>query len=231
MEKIDYKLLDAALAGDSAACEDFFCDTTKLLYKIIPAKASELGLRISREDIEDLVQGVLLALIKNDYKKLREFERRSSFSTWLNTVALNAVIDLIRSRRFRNGKKTTSLDNPVTDSPDALLLGDLIADIGPMAYDSLERKWLLESVREAKAACLDEEERLIIDLWSMRRTQNEIAALMSLNSDTVATKIHRSKMKLKDFLKEKYGDDVIEKEVPSKLPRPSANRRTPGEAQ
>jgi len=123
------------------------------------------------------------------------------------------------------------LDNPVTDSPDAPLLRDIIADMGPMAYDSLERKWLLDSVREAKASCLDEEERLIIDLWSMRRTQNEIAALMSLNSDTVATKIHRAKKKLKDFLKEKYGDDVIEKGVPSKLSRPSANRRTTGEAQ
>jgi RNA polymerase sigma factor (sigma-70 family) len=231
MEIFDYKLLDAALDGDSAAREDFFVYTTKLLYMIVPARAAALRLKICRENVEDLVQGVLLSLIKDDFRKLREFERRSSFSTWLNTVAMNKVIDLTRRNQFHIDQRATSLDNPVTDSPDAPLLADLIADMGPMAYESLERKWLIDSVRAAKAACLDEEERLIIDLWSMRRSQNEIAALMNLNSDTVATKIHRAKKKLKVFLKEKYGDDVIEKEVPSKLPRPSANRRTPGEAQ
>ena len=231
MDNYDFTLMDAALAGDYAACEDFFVDTTKLLYKIVPAKAADLQLRISRQDVEDLVQGVLLALTKNNYRKLREFERRSSFSTWLNTVASNTLIDLIRSRRFRKDRKTTSLDNQVSDSPDAPLLGELIAGNGPMAYDALEYKWLLESVREAKAACLDEEERLIIDLWSLRRTQNEIAALLSLTSNTVAIRTHRAKKKIKDFLKEKYGNDVIEREVPTRLSRPPAKSRPAGESQ
>ena len=203
-------LLDAALVGDSDALEELLVHVSKQLYVLIPQRASALGLRLSPSDIEDLNHNILLLLLHDDCRRLRSFGRRSSLTTWLRTVVTNALIDATRSRTFRNDRRTMSLHQALSDDPEAQTLEEVLPDDGPTAPDVLEYRARIEAIREAKMACLGEEERLIIDLWSAHRTENEIAALMDMNPNTVATKIRRAKAKILAFVNEHCGDIVIE---------------------
>lgn len=82
-----------------------------------------LAFRITRNemDAEDAVQETFLRA----FKKLRSFDGRSSFGTWLYRVTANTSIDVLRRRRRGEGR-TTSLEEegehariPVSGDPSA----------------------------------------------------------------------------------------------------------------
>jgi RNA polymerase sigma factor (sigma-70 family) len=62
--------------------------------------------RLSRDEIDDFTQEVVLLLIEDDYRKLLSFDcKKSSVQTWLNTVARHHV-----RRQLRRRLDTHSLD-------------------------------------------------------------------------------------------------------------------------
>jgi RNA polymerase sigma-70 factor, ECF subfamily len=85
----DAALIDTAKAGNHDAFE--------ALVRRHSQKILSIALRLTgnREDAEDVVQQSLLKA----FVHLREFEGKSSFSTWLTRIALNEGLMLLRSRR------------------------------------------------------------------------------------------------------------------------------------
>jgi RNA polymerase sigma-70 factor (ECF subfamily) len=82
-------LLERARAGDADAfgvlAEEHRASLLRLCFKMTG----------SREEAEDLVQDTLLKA----YKSIAEFELRSSLSTWLHRIAMNACMDQQRARK------------------------------------------------------------------------------------------------------------------------------------
>ncbi len=198
-------LLDDGLAGDRSAMEEFLVEASSMLNRLIPQRASSLGIKVGVENVGDLAQEILRTLVKDDFRRLRSFKRRASLATWLRTVVTNELIDSTRSRVFRQSRCTISLQQPLSDTPDAATVEDMLPDPGAMAYETLEYRMQIALIREAKQACLDEENRLIIDLWSAHRTEKEISALLDMNPNTVATRIRRAKAAIEDYVNEKLG--------------------------
>jgi RNA polymerase sigma factor (sigma-70 family) len=87
----DYEaLLGAAKSGESAAFE-------RLTERSVP-RVFHMLCRITknREDAEDALQDALLRAFIN----LHTFDERSSFSTWLTRIAINAALMILRKRRL-----------------------------------------------------------------------------------------------------------------------------------
>jgi RNA polymerase sigma-70 factor (ECF subfamily) len=80
--------LSLAKAGDAEALDRLLCEARPRLYA--------LALRVlgDTDDAEDAVQDALVKVWKN----LPRFEGRSSFTTWLHRIGVNAALDRRRRR-------------------------------------------------------------------------------------------------------------------------------------
>ncbi len=124
-------------------------------------------------DFDDLRQEVLIAL----WRGFGSFEGRSAASTWVYRVSLNACISYCRrSRRHR------------TAQPLAEVLA--IADDDPALRERM-------SELAALLARLDPMEKALMALWLDELSYDEIAAVTGLQRNTVASRLHRIRLKLR----------------------------------
>ena len=91
----EWEVVQRAMAGDSQALATLFARERRKLYRIA------LSILPNREDAEDALQNGLLSA----FVSLRSFEGRSSFSTWLTRIVLNAALG--NRRRLRVLPKTS----------------------------------------------------------------------------------------------------------------------------
>ncbi len=124
-------------------------------------------------DFDDLRQEVLIAL----WRGFGSFEGRSAASTWIYRVSLNTCISYCRrSRRHR------------TAQPLAEALA--IADDDPALRERM-------SELAALLARLDPMEKALMALWLDELSYDEIAAVTGLQRNTVASRLHRIRLKLR----------------------------------
>jgi RNA polymerase sigma factor (sigma-70 family) len=115
-EQAEKRLLQAAKSGQSAA------------FGALSERYAQQLLRVTqritrkREDSEDAVQDAMLRA----FIHLRDFDGRSSFSTWLTRIAINSALMMLR-------KKRTSLEITTagSDDPEINGVGYQIADRAP----------------------------------------------------------------------------------------------------
>src|SRR6266481_8099666 len=100
-EPAEQSLVEAAKGGHSTAfgalCERYTQQLLRAAHRITR----------NREDSEDAVQDALLRA----FVHLRDFDGRSSFSTWLTRIAINSALMILR-------KKRTSLEVATAGSDD-----------------------------------------------------------------------------------------------------------------
>jgi RNA polymerase sigma-70 factor, ECF subfamily len=89
MEMSDAVLLSTAKSGDANA----FIELSKRHYR----RVFHETYRITRNqrDAEDALQDSLLKA----FSHLKDFEERSSFSTWLTRIAINSALMILRKKR------------------------------------------------------------------------------------------------------------------------------------
>ncbi len=115
-EQAEKRQVQAAKAGKSAAFGELSERYTQQLLRVTHR------ITRNREDSEDAVQDALLRA----FIHLRDFDGRSSFSTWLTRIAINSALMMLR-------KKRTSLEIATADSDDPEMngVGYQIADRAP----------------------------------------------------------------------------------------------------
>jgi RNA polymerase sigma-70 factor (ECF subfamily) len=95
MQNIGLDILERASSGDMAAFES--------IYKVSSAFVYNVALRIVRNsaDAEEVTQDVFM----NVYHNLNNFQRRSSFKTWVYRITVNTAINRYRkSQREVKGR-------------------------------------------------------------------------------------------------------------------------------
>jgi RNA polymerase sigma-70 factor (ECF subfamily) len=93
------ELLAAARSGSAGAFTELMEIYRQRVYRKL------LIITRNREDAEDALQDTFLRA----YKGLQAFEERSSFYTWLTTIAINSALMILRRRRHRS---EISFDRP-----------------------------------------------------------------------------------------------------------------------
>jgi RNA polymerase sigma-70 factor (ECF subfamily) len=114
-------LMSAAQAGDRAAYGSLLTEVTPLIRNACRRKYSFLG----REDVEDIVQDVLLAVhtVRSTYDPSRPF------LPWLLTITHNRAVDTIRRLSRRSAREMTVAEYPETlDGAEANLFGEGYGD-------------------------------------------------------------------------------------------------------
>jgi len=98
-------LVQRAVEGNSRAQEQIFASHSARLRRIA------IAILRNKEDAEDAVQDGLCRA----YARLRTFEGRSSFSTWLTRIVINSSLVI---RRRRSGRIESSLDEILEGRPE-----------------------------------------------------------------------------------------------------------------
>lgn len=94
-------LLQRCLDGDGRAWDEFVDRYIRVIYAAVSRLAYNHLKNASSQMVDDLVQDVLVKLLRNDMKLLRNFDpSRAKLSTWLTIVARSTTLDFLRKKRI-----------------------------------------------------------------------------------------------------------------------------------
>ena len=99
--KRDSLLVQNAMAGDQKAYSELMSLYWNSIEKTLSLKL------VSREDVEDLT----IATFSKAFDKLDSYDDSFAFSTWIQTIASNTLIDFFRKK----DQKTISIDQQQED--------------------------------------------------------------------------------------------------------------------
>jgi RNA polymerase sigma-70 factor (ECF subfamily) len=182
---VDRDLLQRCLAKQPGSWNDFVDRFLSLVYHVIHYTAHLRSARLSPEDVEDIAAEVLLQIVADDYKVLRQFKGQASLATYLTVIARRICIHELNRRQSVR---------------DAIRRGDVKAgepvDDSPVAQKSMES---LEEV-EALLRKLSGQDREIVRLFYLEgRTYEEISTELDVPVNTVGAKLSRARAKLREM--------------------------------
>lgn len=189
------ELIRAAKAGDLSAFEALVVRNEQRIYGLARRLTG------SEHEAQDVTQQTFLSAIRS----LDGFEARSSFATWLTTIAVHAALKVARKRR---GLPTESLD--AATEPDAtgeIPHPDYIADWRDTPDRLAERNDTGRLLDEAIAE-LDAGLRAIFLLRDVEGLSvRETAAAVGISEANVKVRLLRARLKLRERLTRAFGDD------------------------
>ena len=174
-------LIDCIVSGQSSQFEILVGNYQQRIY------ATLLGMLGSPQDAEDVTQEIFITA----FRKLDQFERRSSFYTWLYRIAFNAAIDLQRRKKRAKNQFVGSNNVDLTQT------ADLHAE---SAVSVVIAKETVTQVQLALSR-LDEERRNIIVLRDLQGVDYaEIASMLDIPIGTVRSRLHRARIELREIM-------------------------------
>jgi len=184
----ELELVKKAKEGDNKAFEELVKRTQDKIYN--------LGLKLlgNKEDVLDLLQETYIKA----YESLPKFEGRSSFSTWLYKIATNFALMKLRKEKY----KKISIDEIKEVSDGNYKLE--IPDWSNSPYFQYKNEELKEILNEAINS-LPPKYKTIFILHDIEGFSiPEISEILSLSIPTIKTRIHRSRLYLREKLSEYF---------------------------
>ena len=179
------ELVEKAKAGDTKAFEELMKKTQDKIYN--------LGIKFfgNKDDAADLLQETYIKA----YESLPNFEGRASFSTWLYRIATNFALMKLRKEKFKK-VSIEELRNLTDASKNSIDF-----------YDWSENPYLhykneeLKEILNAAINSLPPKYKTIFILHDIEGLSiQEVAKILSLSIPTIKTRIHRSRLYLREKL-------------------------------
>ncbi len=146
-----------------------------------------------REDAEDLAQEVFVKAFRN----IARFQGRSSFYTWLFSIASNAVISHRRKMSARRRSDHVSLSEPGENKGQRDL-----TDPGDPPEAAAQRAEMAEQIEQAIAE-LDDDFRTVVVLRDIQEFDYQtMADILDCPKGTVKSRLHRARLALREKLKD-----------------------------
>lgn len=183
----EQELLDRCLAGEDSAWEALLSAYTRKIYNLCYRFTGRM------EEAEDVTQEIFIKV----FQTLKTYQAaQGSFSTWLNRVARNHLVD--HYRRARKDRVTSSLEDELPEveqkpSPHLEPTGEI---------ESRERKEVLQRALDKLSPDL-REAVILRDLHDL--DYEEIAQVLSVPQGTVKSRINRGRLELGRVLKRMEG--------------------------
>lgn len=182
---LDRDLVQRLLAKQPGAWNDFVDRFLSLVYHAIHYTAHQRSARLAPEDVEDIAAEVLLQIVADDYKALRQFKGQASLATYLTVIARRICVhELNRRQAVRDAIRKGEIKPPAEPLDDS-----------PAAQKSVES---LDEV-EALLRRLGGKEREIVRLFYLEgRTYEEISTELNVPVNSVGAVLSRARKKLRE---------------------------------
>ena len=188
----DAPLVAAVQRGDKVALEALMRKHQEWIYNIA------LRMVGNPDDAEDVTQEILIKLMT----RLSQFEKRSSFRTWVYRIVVNHVLTMRRrvwERLFCSLERHGALIESLQDA-DPARAGD----------NPAEEKLLAEEIKTgcmtAMLLCLDRRERIAVILGTLFGVSSTLGAeLLETTAENYRQIVSRARRRLANFMNEKCG--------------------------
>lgn len=183
---LDRDLLTRLLAKQPAAWNDFVDRYLGLVYHVVHSTAHLRSARLAPEDVEDIAAEILLQVVADDYKALRQFQRRASLSSYLTVIARRTCVHELTRRQavreaIRRGEVKANQDG---------------TDESPAFQKSLES---LDEVEHLLRKLHGQDREMVRMFYFEGRTYEEISTELEVPVNTVGAKLSRARAKLREM--------------------------------
>ncbi len=139
----------------------------------------------SREDAEEAAQDAFVRA----FNALPNFNRESKFTTWFYRIIINAALTIQQKKKIQ----TENIDNP---SQEAHLLR------GGDSTENLKRKEQRFYIQQALKQLSADDVTMITLFYLKEHSLEEIAEIVSIETNTVKVKLHRARKRLADVMQD-----------------------------
>lgn len=170
-------LISGCVRGDKASWDRFVEQYSSLVYHTIRKTLGFYHADLRGEQIDDLFQEFFVTILKDDFKKLRQFrgDAGCSLGSWIRLVASRLVIDFLR-KQLPIPCQITNRVHATDPTPDEVVISQE------------EEELLAQTIRT-----LSPKERILLDLFSRKGLTPEE---LSLHLNTSLAAIYTQKSRL-----------------------------------
>jgi RNA polymerase sigma-70 factor (ECF subfamily) len=187
----DRELVDRAREGDTRAFDALVVKYSPRLYGLV------YNMTAHREDTHDLLQEIFAKA----YRSLRRFSGRSSFYTWIYTIAVNMTINFLKRRKRRSSLSLNDLDSGIQNDP-------ALVDLAPAANPERQNRIheLQKRLNEAMMA-LSDHHRAVVTMFDIQGLPHgDIARILKVSEGTVRSRLHYAHLQLQSRLQDLWDE-------------------------
>ena len=194
------QLIKRCIKKDRGAWDEFIKRYQGLVARSVRYKLRRLNLNLPKGEFCDIVQEVFLFIWEKD--KLVGINDTVCIRAWLAMVSVNRTFNYCKNKSFRLERDAYSLDEEISQDKPGITLGSILASDKLSTEKSLESREISRAI-EREISKLNHKQQLALKLnLYEEKTQRDIAAIMNIPKNTVATLIRRAKNQLKESLRD-----------------------------
>jgi len=183
----DQELVARTQAGDADAFDELVVRYSPRLYGLVYNMTS------NHEDTDDLLQDVFAKA----FRSIRGFQGKSSFYTWMHTIAVNMTINFLKKRGRRYTLSLDDVDAGVQNDPIFL---EATATSDPRREANLSE--LQIRLNEALQK-LSNDHRAVVTMFDIQGMPHaEIAKILKISEGTVRSRLFYAHRQLQSYLQE-----------------------------
>ncbi len=183
----DSQLVARTQEGNPAAFDELVVKYTPRLYGLVYNMTS------NHEDTNDLLQDVF----SKAYKSIRGFRGKSSFYTWIHSIAVNMTLNFLKKRGRRFNLSLDDVDSSVQNDKEFL---ELTQSTSPVREADLAE--LQVRLNEAMMK-LSDEHRAVVTMFHIQGMPHaEISKILRVSEGTVRSRLFYANRQLQNYLDE-----------------------------
>ena len=183
----DQQLVARTQAGEAAAFDQLVVKYTPRLYGLVYNMTS------NHEDTNDLLQDVFAKA----YKAIRGFRGKSSFYTWIHSIAVNMTLNFLKKRGRRYHLSLDDVDASIQNDKEFLELTATSSPVREADLSELQRR-LNEAMMK-----LSDEHRAVVTMFHIQGMPHaEISKILSVSEGTVRSRLFYANRQLQNYLDE-----------------------------
>jgi len=181
----DRELVERAQNGDTRAFDQLVRKYTPKLYGLVYNMTS------NREDTADLLQDIFAKA----YRSLLRFLGKSSFYTWIYSIAVNMTLNFLKKRGRRVILSLDDVDSGIQNDPDFIIVTTGHSPLRDVGLHELQKR-LNEAMMK-----LSEDHRTVVTLYDIQGLQHsDISKILGVSEGTVRSRLFYAHRQLQTYL-------------------------------
>src|SRR3954464_45432 len=183
----DQQLVTRTQEGEAGAFDQLVVKYSPRLYGLVYNMTS------NHEDTNDLLQDVF----SKAYKAIRGFRGKSSFYTWIHSIAVNMTLNFLKKRGRRFNLSLDDVDASIQNDKEFLELTATSSPVREADLSELQRR-LNEAMMK-----LSDEHRAVVTMFHIQGMPHaEISKILRVSEGTVRSRLFYANRQLQNYLEE-----------------------------
>ena len=181
----DLELVQRSREGDTQAFDELVEKYTPKLYGLVYHMTS------NHEDTNDVLQDVFAKA----YRALKRFKGKSTFYTWIYSIATNMTLNFLKKRNRRRGMSLDDVDMAIQNDPDFI---EATSKSDPVREANISE--LQERLNMAMQE-LSDDHRAVVTMFDIQGMPHaQISKILGVSEGTVRSRLFYAHRQLQTYL-------------------------------